>query len=84
MWYVVQAVGNEDVQNVCDKCRQAVPAGLAKDIFVPKYTCMRKFQGEWQEKTLPLFFDYFFVDTEQGEEVLERLKVLSRIAKPVC
>lgn len=54
---------------------QAVPAGLARDIFVPQYTCMRKFQGEWHEKTLPLFFDYFFVDTEQGKEVLEHLKV---------
>lgn len=63
---------------------QAVPAELARDIFVPKYTCMRKFQGEWHEKTLPLFFDYFFGDTERGEEVLEHLKVVSRIAKPVC
>ena len=84
MWYVVQALGGEDVEKVCDKCRTAMPEGVAREIFVPKYICLKHFKREWHEKLLPLFPDYFFMDTGQPEEVRERLRPLSRIMKPVC
>ena len=84
MWYVVQALGNEDIEKVCDKCRTAMPEEVVKELFIPKYICLKHFKKEWHEKLLPLFPDYFFLDTEQPEEVQERLKPLSRIMKPVC
>ena len=84
MWYVVQALGNEDIEKVCSKCRTAMPEGVAGELFVPRYICLKHFKKEWHEKLLPLFPDYFFLDTGQPEEVRERLKPLSRIMKPVC
>lgn len=84
MWYVIQALGNGDIDQVCDKCRTAMPEDLVPDLFVPKYICLKHYQKEWHEKLLPLFPDYFFLDTEQPTEVEERLKLLSRIMKPVC
>ncbi len=83
MWYVVQALGNEDIEKVCGKCRTAMPEGVVKELFIPRYICLKHFKKEWHEKLLPLFPDYFFLDTEQPEEVQERLKPLSRIMKPV-
>lgn len=84
MWYVVQALGNEDVEKVCAKCRTAMPEDVVKELFIPRYICLKHLKKEWHEKLLPLFPDYFFLDTEQPEEVMDRLKVLSRIMKPVC
>lgn len=84
MWYVMQALANEDIEKVCDKCRNALPEDVAGELFIPKYVCLKHFKKEWHEKLLPLFPDYFFIDTEQPDEVEERLKLLSRIMKPVC
>lgn len=84
MWYVIQTLGNVDVQKVCDKFKQAMPDTLLKDVFVPQYVCLKHYQKEWHEKLVPLFPNYFFVDTERAEEIRERLKVLSQIMKPVC
>lgn len=84
MWYVIQALGNEDLEKVCDKCRTAMPEDLVSELFVPRYICLKHFQKAWHEKLLPLFPDYFFLDTKQSGEVEERLKLLSRIMKPVC
>lgn len=84
MWYVVQALGNEDMEKVCSKCRTAMPEEIVNELFIPKYVCLKHFKKEWHEKLLPLFPDYFFIDTEQPAEVEERLKPLSRIMKPVC
>lgn len=84
MWYVIQALGNETTEKVCDKCRQALPERLVSEIFIPKYICLKHYRKEWHETLLPLFPDYFFIDTDQADEVAERLKILSRIVKPVC
>lgn len=84
MWYVIQALGSEDIEKVCAKCRTAMPEEVVAELFIPRYICLKYFRKEWHEKLLPLFPDYFFLDTRQPEEVLERLKLLSRIMKPVC
>lgn len=86
MWYVIQTLGNEATETVCEKFRQAMPEGLVKETFIPRYICLKHYQKEWHEKLVPLFPDYFFIDTEavEAEEVRERLQVLSRIMKPVC
>ena len=84
MWYVIQALGNEDIETVCGKCRTAMPEEVVNELFIPKYICLKRYKKEWHEQLLPLFPNYFFVDTEQPEKVEERLKPLSRIMKPVC
>lgn len=83
MWYVIQVIeGSTDI--AFQKCRQAFPATVYKEIFIPMYECMRKYKGEWHLIRRELFPRYFFVDTDFGEMVEESLRLLSRFVKPVC
>jgi transcriptional antiterminator NusG len=84
VWYVIQVLKGAEERSACNKTREAIPEGMAANIFVPTYICMRRYQGMWHREQKVLFPGYFFIDTEQPEQVEELLNVLSGIVKPVC
>lgn len=83
MWYVIQTKNGEEVKNM-DVCRRALKACSYCNVFVPKYICMKRYEGAWHYEQRVLFSGYFFIDTNQPEAVEEALAPLDRIMKPVC
>lgn len=83
MWYVIQVLTGDE-ERVSKRCRNALVPETFREVFVPRYLCMKRYQGKWHEEMRVLFPGYFFVDTEQPGEVQEALSVLSRLVKPVC
>ena len=81
-WYVVHAPGRE--QATCDKLRKIVSPDLLEDAFVPRKERWRKYHGEWQCYTVPLFRDYLVVATKDApalDKQLAKLSFPAQIAK---
>lgn len=83
MWYVIQVIeGNTD--SAFAKCKNAIPESSYREMFVPMYECMFKASGKWMVIRKELFAGYFFVDTDDSENLLEYLKHIPSFVKPVC
>ena len=68
MWYVIwTSTGSER------KAKEAIE-GLVNRCFVPRKAINIKREGEWKFTEKPLFPGYLFVDTEDAEELAQRIK----------
>ena len=68
MWYVIwTSTGSER------KAKEAVE-GLVNRCFVPRKSINIKREGEWKIAEKPLFPGYLFVDTEDAEELSQKLR----------
>lgn len=82
MWYVIQTKSGEEEKNM-NLCKRALKAGSYCDAFVPKYVCMKRYEGAWHYEQRVLFSGYFFIDTNQPDIVEKAILPLSRLMKPV-
>ena len=54
-------------------CMQHVSGKALKDIFLLTYDRMRRYQGAWHLEQQPMFPHYLFLESENGEQLLEEL-----------
>lgn len=80
MWYVVQVMSGKELQ-CCNLCRRYIKKEIYQDMFVPQYIQKKRYQGAWHEEKKILFPGYFFVDTEQIDEVLQELSYVPEMTK---
>ncbi len=83
MWYVLYTKAGEE-EKCADKCRNAFSIQAYCSVFVPRYICMKRYQGEWHEEKKVLFPGYFFVDTECPKDIEAMItSTLSDLVSPV-
>lgn len=83
MWYVIQVVGGKE-KKMLSHINKALSQVPNLKLFIPRYVCMRKYQGQWHQEVKELFPGYIFVDTQQPELVEKGLRIFVSDVKPVC
>ena len=66
MWYVIQVGGGKE-KSAHRLIERFVPEGLMKELFIPQYEIMKRYEGEWRTCTETLLPGYLFVVTNQPE-----------------
>ena len=82
MWYVVQTMGGRE-QAAIEKCRNALGAEIASQIFTPRCQLPRKFQGVWQSVEKVAFPGYVFIESDHSAELEKLLMRIPSVATPV-
>lgn len=71
-WYVIQTLSGEEIRCLT-LCQSRIDSRLYHEIFIPKYIRQKHYKKEWHECCEILFPSYLFVDTENMEEIAEKL-----------
>ncbi|MBE5938543.1 MAG: antiterminator LoaP [Lachnospiraceae bacterium] len=61
MWYVIQVMSGEET-DVRNRLLKLIPKEVYDDIFIPRYVCTKRYEGNWHEESFVLFPGYIFVD----------------------
>lgn len=77
--YVIQVVGGSE-NRVCDLVNKLL-SNKIKDCFVPCREVFRREDGTWQTVRETLFPGYLFVETDQVQQVMERLKTVPALTR---
>ena len=80
MWYVVQTTSGQE-QDCLAVCRAKIDSSLYKEMFVPLYIDKMHFRKQWHDVKKVLFPGYFFVDTDDIDEVAKELSHIDRLTK---
>ena len=78
-WYAIRLTGQDQENRTLDYCR-ALGSDLLEDAFCPKIQYRKRYQGAWHEEEKLLFPKYFFVVTDQIEQLYKRFQ---KAPKPV-
>ena len=80
MWYVVQTTSGQE-QDCLAVCRAKMDSFLYKEMFVPLYIDKMHFRKQWHDVKKVLFPGYFFVATDDIDEVAKELSQINRLTK---
>ena len=80
MWYVVQTTSGQE-RDCLAVCRAKMDSSLYKEMFVPLYIDKMHFRKQWHDVKKVLFPGYFFVDTDDIDEVSKELSQIDRLTK---
>ncbi len=80
MWYVVQTTSGQE-QDCLAVCRAKIDSSLYKEMFVPLYIDKMHFRKQWHDVKKVLFPGYFFVDTDDIDDVSKELSHIDRLTK---
>ena len=73
MWYVIQVGGGKE-KSAHRLIERFVPERLMKELFIPQYEIMKRYEGEWRTCTETLLPGYLFVVTNQPEKLAVALR----------
>ena len=80
MWYVIQTTSGQE-QDCLAVCRAKIDSSLYKEMFVPLYIDKMHFRKQWHDVKKVLFPGYFFVDTDDIDNVSKELSHIDRLTK---
>lgn len=78
-WYAIHIDRQDQEGRILDYC-QALGKDLLKDAFFPRIRYYKRYQGAWHEEEKLLFPKYFFVVTDQIEQLY---KLFQKAPKPI-
>lgn len=82
MWYVIQVQGGQEERTAeLIKRQLTFKDSCLKECFIPKKERVKKFRGNWRQIEEILFPGYVFADSDNAQELYERLKQVGRLTK---
>lgn len=75
-WYPVHAPEGME-RSTCEKLRRIIPANVLSDAFVLSKERWAKRSGAWRLETVPMYREYFFVETGDVRALNNALQKLS-------
>lgn len=80
MWYVIQTRSGRE-QYVKRLVERTVCPSCYKEVFIPRYEAMKRYRGEWIQRTFPLIPGYLFVITSDVNQLATELRQVPALTK---
>lgn len=81
MWYAVWVKSGEE-EKVRTMCRRMIyDFEILEKCVIPRYECMKRYQGRWHKTQALLYPGYLFMQSSQPEQLYGKLKEIPEFAR---